>query len=95
MQGSILVIVNIFSQKIISNCYISEPIRRSLLHSAKAIWNMFLVTGLGLIPIDGGSSLKFAGAQGAFELLRVRIPSLIFLFFTAQHLAWLPSSHYL
>ena len=77
MYGTVLVDITIFSQKIFSNCYISdEPIRRGLLHSAKALWNAFLVRGLGLIPLNGGSRLKFAGAHGAFELLRVRNPSL-------------------
>ncbi len=68
--------ITIFSQKIFSNCYISEPIQRSLLHSIKALCDTLLVKGIGLIPIDGGSRLKFAGAHGAFELLRVRTPSL-------------------
>ena len=76
MYGSGLFDMTIFSQKIFANCHIGQPIRRGLLHSAKALWNAFLVTGLGLIPLDGGSRLKFAGADGAFELLRVRNPSL-------------------
>ena len=76
MHGSGFVDITIFCQKIFANCHIGEPIQRGLLHSAKALWNAFLVTGLGLIPLNGGSRLKFAGAHGAFELLRVRNPSL-------------------
>jgi hypothetical protein len=54
-----------------SNAYISQAVRRGLLHDAKAFWNTFLVRGLGLIPIIHTSSLKYADAQGAFQLLRV------------------------
>ena len=76
MYGSSFVDITTVSQKIFANCHIGKPIQRGLLHSAKALWNASLVTGLGLIPLDGGSRLKFAGADGAFELLRVRNPSL-------------------
>ena len=75
MYGSGFVDITTFSQKIFANCHIGEPIQRGLLHWAKEKCNAFLVTGLGLIPL-AGSPLRFAGAHGAFELLRVRNPSL-------------------
>lgn len=87
LSGSGFVDITIFRQKILANCHIGEPIRRHFLHSAKALGNALLVRGLGLIPLNGGSRLKFAGAHGAFELLRVRnslltqIPSPMFTSF--------------
>jgi hypothetical protein len=72
LYGSGFADITIFRQKIFANCHIGQPIQSGLLHSFKALWNSFLVRGLGLIPLNGGSRLKFAGVHGAFELLRVR-----------------------
>ncbi len=63
-------------QKIHSNAYISRPTQRGLLHHANAFWRAFLVKGLGLVPIVQTSAFKYCDAHGAFQLLRVRAPSL-------------------